>query len=134
MKPKKIILGLEEEVKIFLPNGKFIRRKAKIDTGARTTAIDISIAKKIGLYHVYEQFHALLPKITLTHGNFIEMRKLVNQEIKPRLKRLIPDLYDVQITPATNGVGIRPYVKFHYRLRNKHIHTVASIVDRKILI
>lgn len=134
MKHKKIILGLEEEVKIFLPNGKFIRRKAKIDTGARTTAIDISIAKKIGLYHVYEQFHALLPKLTLTHSNFKEVRKLVNREIKPYLKRQIPDLYDVQVTPATNGVSIRPYVRFHYHLRNMHIDTIASIVDRKILI
>ncbi|MFA5995998.1 MAG: hypothetical protein WCW27_06590 [Patescibacteria group bacterium] len=134
MSHQKIILGLEEEIKIFLPNKKFIRRKAKIDTGARTTAIDISIAKKIGLYHVYEQFHALLPKLTVTHNNFKKIRKLINQEIKPQLKKQIPNLYDVQITPATNGVSIRPYVKFSYRLRNKRLNTIASIVDRKILL
>ena len=62
MTRKKPILGLVEEVRIYLPNGKFIRRNAKIDTGARTTAIDLSIAKKIGKYEVYETFHKLLPK------------------------------------------------------------------------
>ena len=40
----------------------------------------------------------------------------------------------MRIIPATNGITIRPYVKLHFHLHNKHIHTIASIVDRRILI
>lgn len=131
---KRIILGLEEEVKIFLPNGKFVRRKAKIDTGARTTAIDISIAKRIGLGHVYDQFQTQLPKLKITPDNFKTMRHYVKTVLKPKLKKTIPGLYDIDVLPAANGITVRPYIKFHFHLRNKHIRTIASIVDRKILI
>lgn len=131
---KKRIIGLEEEVKIFLPNGKFIRRKAKIDTGARTTAIDVSIAKKLGLGHVYNDFTRLMPKLKITQNNFQTIRDRIRQEVTPRLKKRIPRLYDIRVIPATNGITVRPYVRFHYHLRGQHIYTIASIVDRKILL
>jgi hypothetical protein len=130
----KPILGLEEEVKLYIANGKFIRKKAKIDTGARTTAIDVTIAKRIGLGHVYEDFHRLMPKLKITKDNFKEMRRYVKKEIKPKLKKQIPGLHDIDVLPAANGISVRPYVKIHYHLRDKHIKTIASIVDRKILI
>lgn len=131
---RKTIIGLEEEVKIYLPTGRFIRRKAKIDTGARTTAIDVSIAKKIGLGDVYAQFHKLLPKLKVTNDNFKVVRQALQKQITPRLKKAIPGLYDVRVIPATNGITVRPYVRFQFRLRDKKIQTIASIVDRKILL
>lgn len=130
----KPIIGLEEEVKIFLPNGKFIRRKAKIDTGARTTAIDVSIAKKIGLASVYTDFHKLFPKLKITKRNFKTVRQTIQKQITPALKKAIVGLYDVRVIPATNGITVRPYIRFQFRLRNKKIQTIASIVDRKILL
>lgn len=130
----KPILGLEEEVKIYLPNGNFIRRKAKIDTGARTTAIDKSVAKKIGKYSVYEEFHKRLPELVISHDNYQKMKKRVREYIAPKLKKAIPGLYDVRIIPATNGITIRPYIIFEYSLKNKRIRTIASIVDRSLLL
>ncbi|MFA6475286.1 MAG: hypothetical protein WCV88_03755 [Patescibacteria group bacterium] len=133
--PKKTIIGLAEEVKIFLPGTKkFIRRKAKIDTGARTTAIDISVAKKLGLYTVYTQFKKLFPKLELTKHNFQKVRETIRTTITPKLRKQIPGLYDIRVIPATNGISVRPYVKLHLHLRNRHIDTIASLVDRKILI
>lgn len=134
MKKHRPILGLSEEVKIYLPNGKFIRRKAKVDTGARSTAIDISIAKKTGTYHIYDQFNMLMPKLRVTSKNYKEVKVFVNSQIKPRLKRQIPGLRDVQVIQATNGITIRPYVDFAYKLKGKRISTIASIVDRKVLL
>lgn len=131
---RKTIIGLEEEVKIFLPNGKFVRRKAKVDTGARTTAIDISVAKKIGLAHVYRDFHKLFPKLKITSRNFKTVRQTIVKEITPALKKAIPGLYDVRVIPATNGITVRPYIQFQFKLRNRKIQTIASIVDRKILL
>lgn len=131
---RKPIIGLEEDVKIFLPNGKFIRRKAKVDTGARTTAIDVSVARRLGLLHVYTDFHKLFPKLKITKHNFKELRQTIQHEITPTLKKAIPGLYDVRIIPATNGITVRPYVRVQFRLRNKKIQTIASIVNRKILL
>ncbi len=131
---RKPILGLVEEVKFYLPNGKFIRRNAKVDTGARTTAIDVSIAKKIGFLEVYKEFHKKLPKLNYDKGNFKALKKQVKQEIAPMLKKQIPGLYDVRVIPATNGITVRPYVEIQYKLKNKKITTIASIVDRKMLL
>ncbi|EKD79135.1 MAG: hypothetical protein ACD_41C00156G0005 [uncultured bacterium] len=132
---RKPIIGLEEEVKIFIPETKtFIRRKAKIDTGARTTAIDVSVAKRIGLLPVYTSFVRLMPKLDITKKNFQHVREHVSQHITPKLKKQIPGLYDIRVIPATNGISVRPYVRLHLHLRGKHIPTIASIVDRKILL
>ena len=132
---RRPIIGLEEEVKVFIPESKaFVRRKAKIDTGARTTAIDVSIAKKLGLFHVYSDFQRLMPTLNLTKKNFQQVREHITHHITPKLKKQIPDLYDVRVIPATNGISVRPYVRLHLHLRGKHISTIASIVDRKILL
>lgn len=135
MAKRKLIIGLEEEVKLFIPGSKkFIRRKAKIDTGARTTAIDVSIAKRLGMLSVYEDFHRLLPKLNITTKNFEQVREKLRKEITPKLRRKIPGLYDIRVIPATNGISVRPYVRLHFHLQNRHIETIASIVDRKILL
>ncbi len=134
-KRKKIIIGLEEEVKLFLPHKKtFIRRQAKIDTGARTTAIDLSVAKSLGLLSVYTGFRKHFPKLELNKKNFEKVRQQIAKEITPKIKRLVPGLYDIRVIPATNGISVRPYVKLHLHLRDRHISTIASIVDRRILI
>ncbi len=132
---RKPIIGLEEEVRLFIPNTKkFIRRKAKIDTGARTTAIDISVAKKLGLFPVYQEFKRLMPKLKLTKQNYQAVRERIRTEVTPKLRKQIPGLYDVRVIPATNSISIRPYVRIHIHLHDKHITTIASIVDRKILL
>lgn len=132
---KRPIIGLEEEVRIFIPHGKtFIRRKAKIDTGARTTAIDVTVAKKMGLLHVYTDFHRLMPKLKITKKNFQKIREHIHRQITPRLKKQIPGLYDIRVIPATNGISVRPYIQLHFHLHGKHIFSIASIVDRKILL
>lgn len=131
----KPIIGLEEEVRLFIPDTKkFIRRKAKIDTGARTTAIDLSVAKKLGLFPVYTEFRRLMPKLKVTKQNYQSVRERIRTQITPKLRKQIPGLYDIRVIPATNGISVRPYVRIHFHLYNKHVTTVASIVDRKILL
>lgn len=135
MVPNKIIIGLEEEVKLFIPHSKkFIRLQAKIDTGARTTAIDLSVAKSLGLLPVYEGFRQHLPKLHVTKKNYERVRARIAKEITPKMKLLVPGLYDIRVIPATNGISIRPYVKLHLHLRGRHISTIASIVDRRIML
>lgn len=128
------ILGLVEEIKIYLPNGKFIRRNAKIDTGARTTAIDIRIAAKIGKIEVYNQFMKLMPKLKITKDNFKVVRRQIRREITPELRRKIPGLRDIRVIPATNGITVRPYIDLEYSLQGKKIKSKVNIVDRKILL
>lgn len=130
----KPIIGLSEEVQLYLPNGKFIRRDAKIDTGARTTAIDVKVAEALGLGEVYQAFHEKMPKLELNHDNFKEMREVIKKEIVPNLRSEIPGLLDVRVIPATNGVTVRPYVNLTMKLGGIKFDTSVNIVDRHFLL
>ena len=75
-----------------------------------------------------------MPKLKLTKQNYQAVRERIRTQITPLLRKQIPGLYDVRVIPATNGISVRPYVRIHLHLHNKHIATIASIVDRKILL
>ena len=47
---EKVILGLSEEIIIFGPNGKEEKIKARIDTGATSSSLDIKLAESLELY------------------------------------------------------------------------------------
>ncbi|MBU0671333.1 MAG: RimK/LysX family protein [Patescibacteria group bacterium] len=127
---KQTILGLIETVKIKTPT-KTYSLKAKIDTGARRSAIDVSVAEKIGYKSTWMEFEKQKPKIKITKKNFQEKRKLINQAYKKKLLQNIPGLVDIRVVPATNGFTLRPYVKLTYYLKGIKISSQASIVERR---
>lgn len=127
---QKPILGLVETVKIKTPEKTF-SIKAKIDTGASRSAIDISVAEKLGYKKTWSDFKKQCPKIKITKKNYKEKGKLIRQKYKKELLKNIPGLVDVKIVPATNGFTLRPYVKFTYYLKGKKIVSITSITERK---
>ena len=50
MTPEKVILGLSEEIIVFGPNGKEEKVKARIDTGATSSSLDLKLAESLELY------------------------------------------------------------------------------------
>jgi len=127
---KKPLLGLVETVKIESP-GKPLFLEAKIDTGANRSAIDISVAEKLGYKKTWLEFKKQVPKIKITKKNFKKKGKLIRQKYKKELLKNIPGLVDVKIIPATNGFTLRPYIKFTYSLKGKKVVSIASITERK---
>lgn len=126
----KDILGLTEEIKLYLPNKKFIRLQAKIDTGAHFSALDKSLARKLGYASSLKTFKKVCPKFKITKKNFARIKKQINSRYKKELIKKCPGLVDVKLIPATNGFSIRPYFKIIFSLKGKKIKTKASLVDR----
>ncbi|MFA6027395.1 MAG: RimK/LysX family protein [Patescibacteria group bacterium] len=126
----KNILGLIEEVKLYLPNKKFIRLQAKIDTGAHYSAIDKSLAKKLGYSGSLIAFKKNCPKFKINKNNFTRIKKEIKNKYKKDLIKKCPGLVDVKLIPATNGFSIRPYFRIKFSLKGKKIKTKASLVDR----
>lgn len=126
----KPILGLTEEIKLYLTNSKFIRLQAKIDTGAHFSAIDKKFAKKLGYKSSLIAFKKNCPKFKITKNNFEKIKKIIKNKYRRELIKKCPGIVDVKLIPATNGFSIRPYFKIKFSLKNKKITTKASIVDR----
>lgn len=130
MSGKKPTLGLIETITLDLPDGKSIKLKAKIDTGAHYTALDLSLAKKLGYEKSIKQFNKTFPKFKITKKNFKSIKNKINRLYKKEFIEKIPGLVDIKLIPATNGFSIRPYFKVQFKLKNKTIKTKVSLVDR----
>jgi len=126
----KNILGLTEEIKLYLANGKFIRLQAKIDTGAHFSAVDKKYAIKLGYEQSLKTFHQLCPKFRITKDNYEKVKNSLKNKYRKKLINACPGLVDVKLIPATNGFSIRPFFKIKFALKNKRIITKASIIDR----
>jgi len=126
----KIILGLTEEIKLYLANDKFIRLQAKIDTGAHYSAIDKKFAEKLGYGDSLISFKKYCQKLKITKKNFEKIKKLIKNKYRKQLIKKCPGIVDVKLIPATNGFSIRPYFKIKFSIKNKKIITKASVVDR----
>lgn len=126
----KKILGLTEEIKLYLPNKKFVRLQAKIDTGAHFTSLDESLAKKLNLIDSLKIFKKNCPKYKIDKNNFIKIKKIINIKYKKALIKQCPGLVDIKLIPATNGFSIRPFFAVKISLKGKKIITKASLVDR----
>ena len=133
MPQTKIILGLIEEIKLYLPNNKFIRLKAKVDTGAHFSAVDKKFAEKLGYGNALKIFKKYCPKFKITPANFESIKKQIKNKYKKILIKKCPGLVDVKLIPATNGFSIRPYFKIKFAIKNNKIITKASIVERSHL-
>jgi hypothetical protein len=126
----KPILGLTEEIKLYLANKKFIRLQAKIDTGAHFSAVDKKYAIKLGYEKSLKKFNQLCPKFKINKDNYEKIKKILKNRYKHKLIKECPGLVDVKLIPATNGFSIRPFFKIKFALKNKKIITKASLIDR----
>ena len=130
---KKLTIGLTEDIKLKLPNKKIKTIKTKIDTGARYTALDVSLAKKLGYEKSLKLFQKHCPKFKINKNNFKKIRKKIRTNYQKQLIKKCPGLVYVTVIPASNGFSVRPYFKIEFKLKNKTIKTKASFVDRAFM-
>jgi alpha-L-glutamate ligase-like protein len=126
----KRVIGSIERVEIVGINAKKITTQAKIDTGAFSTSIDITLARTLGFGHVIDNFN----KIDISeYGPLTQKGSGIDKEIEKKYKNEIPDLEGVSITWSSSGVTVRPVVKLTFIMDEKKITTKANIVDRSNL-
>lgn len=126
----KTIISLDEPVALYGVNQQIVACRAKIDTGARTSAIDISLANQLGYDQVYPACLTALHDLVVTPGRYDQL-KLELAERVPALRQQITGLTDIQVIRAANGISIRPFINLRFTLRNQTITTQVSISDRQ---
>lgn len=110
--------------------GKRTDVKAKFDTGARSSSIDFSVAKKLGISDaLIEKCKKLddihIPK-TFSRKEQIEIERKYTEE----LKREFPEVTSVQGSRSSSGFSIRAYVNMNIEYHGKVITTEVNLRDR----
>jgi hypothetical protein len=104
--------------------------KAKFDTGARTSSIDFSVAKRLGISNEViekckELEHIQVPK-NITK---LEQRKIEKEKTK-ELKSMFKEITSTQFVKSSSGFSIRAYIKVNIEYMGKVITTEVNLRDR----
>ncbi|KXK26678.1 MAG: Ribosomal protein S6--L-glutamate ligase [candidate division WS6 bacterium OLB20] len=125
----KEVIGIYENVSLINTNGQELQTKAKIDTGADSTSVDVSLAHRLGYSDLIERWNALnLPaEIPREEGKRLE------KELQETLVNEIEELVDVQYVRSSHGSSLRPYIRLNMRIKDTLFETKASLYDRSKL-
>lgn len=125
----KRVIGTVEKVKLIGKDGKELEVEAKIDTGADSTSIDTELAKQLGFGELISYFETL----DLPHISSREEGRAVHDSILTKYGKGHPDLEDIAIIYAPNGVTIRPKIRLSFIMDSLEVSAKASVVDRSSL-
>lgn len=118
----KHVIGSIEKVKLIGKDGKEVEVEAKIDTGADSTSIDITLAKELGFEDVLKTFEEK-----------IAGRDIVNELSKEEREKLfkdIPDLADTFSVKSSHGHSYRPVILVTLTIDSVTMPAKVSCIDR----
>lgn len=121
----KRVIGSVEKVKLIGKEGKEIEVEAKIDTGADSTSIDISLARELGFREALDAFQARIGE-----RNVLEE---LSKEEREKLFTNIPDLADTVPVRSSHGISYRPMVRLELVMDTFTIPAKVSVIDRSRL-
>lgn len=122
------VIGLVEEVVLMSKSGrKKVSTKAKIDTGARMTSIDMKLASKLGFKSVVDYM-----KETGAGKKGVEKKELEKQakEIKKDFTKKGVPIEEVRLVKSSSGYTLRPVVQLSYYISGQKVETMVNIADR----
>ena len=133
----KTLIGIYETINLFHkdnPN-KTIVAKAKIDTGADSTSLDINLAKKLGLEDLITKFDELKAELGIPEE--IESRKVGLEYVKKINEAFIED-EDFEgaftdLVKSSHGLSVRLYSQIDLSIQDQRITTRINLYDRSKL-
>lgn len=125
----KEVIGIHETITLIDGDNKEHLVKAKIDTGADSSSIDIDLARKLGYSELIEQ----IEKENLPSGMGREEGYKLQDELRETLVPKYEDLADIRYVGSSHGASLRPYIKVNMVIRETKFETLASIYDRSKL-
>lgn len=123
----KRVIGSIEKVKLIGKNGVELEVEAKIDTGADSSAIDRTLAEELGFGDALTAFDAIPKPEALKREEYADLEKRMRDQ-SPH-----PDIKDVVIIAASNGVTIRPKIGLTLVIDKQEISANPTVVDRSHL-
>lgn len=125
----KEVIGIYENIKLSGQDGKEVETKAKIDTGADSTSIDIQLALKLGFKEIIDEMESRNIPEDLPREEGLKLMR----ELTAELTKKYPALVDVSYVKSSHGASIRPSVKVMIKIKDMQYETQASIFDRSKL-
>lgn len=104
--------------------------KAKFDTGARSSSIDFSVAKRLGvsdelIKKCIELDNVKIPK-TMSKEEQLKLEKTYTDE----LRKEFPEVVNVQGSRSSSGFSIRAYIRLNIEFDGRVVVTEANLRDR----
>lgn len=104
--------------------------KAKFDTGARTSSLDIQAALKVGVpQNIIDATHEL-EKIKIEKTISKKEQKLAENDLTEEYKNKYPGVSSVQFIKSASGFSVRLYVAMTLNYDGRIIHTEVNLKDR----
>lgn len=126
----KKVIGTTETIKLINQNGKELEVKAKIDTGAFSTSLDSSLAKKLGYTKILERFDALdQSQYEITRGKLADIKK----DILQKFGEDSIFLKDIVLIHSASGSTLRPIIELSFVMDNTLVTSRVNVVDRSSL-
>lgn len=126
----KKIIGLIERVKLTSTDGRIIEVKAKIDTGADSSSIDIELARQLGFGLTIDEFY----KFDISEYDLQpENKKEIIDDFMKKHGNKIPNLESVAVVFSSSGRSMRPIVKCYFEMDGERISSKINITDRSKL-
>lgn len=124
----KIYYGIHE---IYLRrDGKGVKVKAKFDTGARTSSIDFSVAKKLGISDRLIEKCKELENVHVPKNITKSEQKELERSLSKELKNEFPEVTSVQASKSSSGFSVRAYIKVDIEYSGQIISTEVNLRDR----
>ncbi len=131
------VIGLYEDVTVYGPDGKKKETlKAKIDTGADSTSIDIKVLERLGYGEILQKYDEIIQKEL---GNLNvedlaeEKRNLLTDKLTEIAHEQIPDIYKVTTIRSSHGKSLRPFISIKLSMAGTQIESNSSVYDRSKL-
>ncbi|PIX90114.1 MAG: hypothetical protein COZ29_01700 [Candidatus Moranbacteria bacterium CG_4_10_14_3_um_filter_45_9] len=121
---KRVISSIEK-VKLIGKDDKEIEVEAKIDTGADSTSIDISLAKELGFENVLNTFESKVA------GR--DLLKELSKKEREELFFTVPDLADTFLVRSSHGISYRPVILISITIDGLSFPAKVSCIDRSRL-
>ncbi len=125
----KKIIGLHTSVLIKGKSLEIQEVAAKVDTGATFSSIDTELARKLGFGTAIDYFNTYSIPTDLTRTQAKEFCA-INE---PTILHESPDITDISIIKAGNGITIRPIIEAEMVIEGFHLKTKFTVVDRTLL-
>ena len=125
----KQLIGIYENITIYGLNGEEENTKAKIDTGADSTSIDIELAKKLG----YEKIIEFQNKLNIPQLNNPSEANKYCKYLREKYIGTIEHLEDFIHIVSSHGISIRLKVKMKIKLGDLIFETKVNLFDRSHL-
>jgi len=125
---RKLLYGIHD---VIIHWGKSrIKVKAKFDSGARSSSIGLSVAKKLGMGQELLDAYAELQEVVLDKDISKEEKKKMENQYTEEYSKKYPGISAINLVKSSSGFSLRPYVRLMLEFNGRFITTEVNLRDR----